>query len=223
VYRSRATSDDGYVLILRSLAYNAAFYLNTLVQMIFWTPYYFLAPRHRAWFIPKFWSQSNLWLLKVIAGTESRIEGLENLPDGPFILAPKHQSLWDTIAFFPYLKDPVYILKRELMWIPLFGWYVGKMRMIPIDRGSRSAALRKAMQIGRQRMGRAVRQAPSRPTNGGSWSSTAPSMCPSSPLRTRQGSSGPGAGCCVTRAPSMPGSSPPSNRDFPSRPSSTGS
>ncbi len=140
------------MLILRSLAYKIAFYANTVLQMIFWTPYYFLAPRLKAWFIPKFWARSNLWLLKVIVGTESRFEGLENLPDGPFILAPKHQSTWDTLSLFPFLKDPVYILKRELMWIPLFGWYVGKMQMIPIDRGARSRALKKAMAIGRERM-----------------------------------------------------------------------
>ncbi len=140
------------MLILRSLAFNFAFYANTIVQMILWTPYYFLAPRPKAWFIPKFWARSNIWLLGAIAGTKSRYEGLENLPDGPFILAPKHQSTWDTLALFPFLKDPVYILKRELMWIPLFGWYVGKMKMIPIDRGARSVALKKAMAISRERM-----------------------------------------------------------------------
>ena len=140
------------MLVFRSLAFNVAFYLSLIVQMIFWTPFYFLAPRHVAWFVPKFWARSSLWLQKWIAGTESRIEGLENLPDGPFILAPKHQSFWDTISFFPYLRDPVYILKRELMWIPMFGWYVGKMRMIPIHRGSRSKALKQAMRIARERM-----------------------------------------------------------------------
>ena len=140
------------MLYLRSLLFNVAFYLNTLVQMIVFTPIYFLSPRKKAWWIAKNWARSNLWLQKLIAGTESRIEGLENLPEGSFILAPKHQSLWDTIAFYPYLDDPVYILKRELTWIPLFGWYVMKMRMIAIDRASRSRALKQAMAIGRERM-----------------------------------------------------------------------
>lgn len=140
------------MLVVRSLAFNLAFYANLIVQMIFWTPIYFLTPRRKAWFVPKFWARSSLKLQQWIVGTESRIEGLENLPDGPFILAPKHQSFWDTISFFPYLSDPVYILKRELMWIPLFGWFVGKMRMIPIHRGSRSKALKEALRIARQRM-----------------------------------------------------------------------
>jgi 1-acyl-sn-glycerol-3-phosphate acyltransferase len=77
----------------------------------------------------------------VIVGTTFEIEGLENLPDGSYILAPKHQSFWDTYALLPWLKDPVYILKRELMWIPLFGWYAKKQRMIPVDRGARGKVM----------------------------------------------------------------------------------
>ncbi|GHC76313.1 lysophospholipid acyltransferase family protein [Limoniibacter endophyticus] len=130
------------MLILRSVIFNTAFYLNLILQMILWTPFYFLAPRHLAWIVPRFWSWSSQWLHKVLAGTQVEIEGLEHLPEGAFILAPKHQSFWDTIAFFPYLKDPVYILKRELMWIPVFGWYVKKMRMIPVNRAKKGGVLR---------------------------------------------------------------------------------
>jgi 1-acyl-sn-glycerol-3-phosphate acyltransferase len=146
------------MLYLRSLAFNAAFYLNLIVQMIVWTPFYFLAPRHLAWFVPKFWSRTEMWLMKVIAGTHCDITGQENLPDGPYILAPKHQSFWDTIAFLPYIPDPLYILKRELRWIPFFGWYIIKMRMIPVDRGKRSKALKDVIQRTRAEMGRNPRQ-----------------------------------------------------------------
>lgn len=127
---------------LRSFFYNVAFYVNLIVLMILFTPIYFLLPRLKAWFVPKFWARSSLWLQRVIAGTKSEITGQENLPETSFILAPKHQSLWDVLAFFPYLKDPLFILKRELMWIPLFGWYVAKMQMIPVNRGERAKALR---------------------------------------------------------------------------------
>ncbi len=146
------------MLYLRSTVFNAVFYLNLLVQMIIWTPFYFLAPRHLAWFVPKFWSASCLWLHRVLAGTRSDITGHENLPEGSFILAPKHQSFWDAIAFFPHLKDPLYILKRELTWIPMFGWYVIKMRMIPVDRGSRSKALRDVVAKTKAEMARNPRQ-----------------------------------------------------------------
>ncbi len=131
--------------IIRSIIFNVLFYLNLIVQMIIFTPYYFLSPRKRAWAIPKNWARSNLWLQKVFAGTDMEIEGLENIPDGPYICAPKHQSFWDAYAFLPYIADPVYILKRELMWIPLFGWYIQKMKMVPIDRGKRSAAMKTAV------------------------------------------------------------------------------
>ncbi|MBS4018992.1 MAG: 1-acyl-sn-glycerol-3-phosphate acyltransferase [Dechloromonas sp.] len=140
------------MLVLRSLAYNVVFYLNLILQMLFWTPFYFLAPRHLAWFVPKFWSRSSLWLQTAIVGTRFEITGLENLPEGSFILAPKHQSFWDAIAFFPYLRDPLYILKRELMWIPFFGWYIAKMRMVPVNRGKRSAALKAVVARTRKEM-----------------------------------------------------------------------
>ncbi len=93
---------------------------SLIVQMILWTPFYFLAPRHTAWFVPKFWSRTCLWLYDKIAGTEERgHRHSRTCPEGSFILAPKHQSFWDAIAFFPCLDDPLYILKRELDLDPL--------------------------------------------------------------------------------------------------------
>jgi 1-acyl-sn-glycerol-3-phosphate acyltransferase len=146
------------MLILRSLAFNVAFYASLIVQMILWTPYYFLAPRHHAWIVPKFWARSSFWLQEKLAGARAEISGLDNLPEGSFILAPKHQSFWDAIAFFPYLDDPLYILKRELRWIPFFGWYVMKMRMIPVDRGTRSKALKAVVAATKAELARNPRQ-----------------------------------------------------------------
>ncbi|MGN6771989.1 MAG: lysophospholipid acyltransferase family protein [Rhizobiaceae bacterium] len=139
------------MIFLRSLAFNLAFYAVTIVEMIVFTPFYFLASRKKAWWVPKFWARSNLWLQKVLAGTGSEITGQENLPEGAYILAPKHQSFWDTFALVPHIPDAVYILKRELMWIPVFGWYLGKMNMIPIDRGSPARALRNVVVEARKR------------------------------------------------------------------------
>jgi len=146
------------MLYLRSSAYNLVFYLNLIVQMIVWTPFYFLAPRLNAWFVPKFWATSSLWLQEKIAGTRSEITGQENLPAGSYILAPKHQSFWDAIAFLPYIPDALYILKRELTWIPFFGWYIMKMRMIPVDRGSRSKALKAVVAATKAELARNSRQ-----------------------------------------------------------------
>jgi 1-acyl-sn-glycerol-3-phosphate acyltransferase len=146
------------MLFARSLLFNFAFYLNLIVQMIFWTPIYFLSPRKVAWFIPKFWIRTSLWLHDKMVGAKADIGGLENLPAGSFIIAPKHQSFWDTIAFLPHIPDGLYILKRELTWIPFFGWYILKMRMIPVDRGSRSKALRAVVAATKAELDRNPRQ-----------------------------------------------------------------
>jgi 1-acyl-sn-glycerol-3-phosphate acyltransferase len=129
------------MLALRSVLFNTIFYANLILRMIVLSPYYFVVPRLTAYRIPKNWALSNHWLMEKIVGTTFEIEGMENLPDGGYILAPKHQSFWDTYALLPWLKDPVYILKRELMWIPLFGWYAKKQRMIPVDRGARGKVM----------------------------------------------------------------------------------
>lgn len=146
------------MLYLRSLAFNVAFYINIVGQMIFWTPYYFLASRERAWYVPKLWARRNMWLHRVFGGTKVEITGVENLPAGSYILAPKHQSFWDAFAFLPHIPDALYILKRELMWIPLFGWYIQKMRMIPVNRGSRARALKAVVAATKAEMARNPRQ-----------------------------------------------------------------
>lgn len=140
------------MIAVRSALFNVLFYLNLVVQMILFTPAYFLMPRKAAWVIPKNWVRSNHWLLKTIVGTDHVIEGLENIPQGGYIIAPKHQSFWDAYGLLPYLDDPFYILKRELTWIPLFGWYVIKMRMVPINRGSREKVMPEVMRRTREQM-----------------------------------------------------------------------
>ncbi|MBC2772740.1 1-acyl-sn-glycerol-3-phosphate acyltransferase [Rhizobium sp. AQ_MP] len=129
------------MIALRSILFNIAFYANLILRMIVLSPIYFLLPRKKAFFVPKDWARSNHWLMEKIVGTTFTVEGLENIPEGGYILAPKHQSFWDTYALLPWLDDPVYILKRELMWIPVFGWYVAKQRMIPVNRGAKGKVM----------------------------------------------------------------------------------
>lgn len=133
------------MIAIRSVIFNTLFYLSLIAQMIIFTPFYFLLPRKQAYAVPKFWARSNLWLMRVICGTRFELEGVENLPKGGFIFSPKHQSFWDTFAFIPYIDDPLYILKRELLWIPLFGWYVAKQRMIGVNRAARGKAMTDVM------------------------------------------------------------------------------
>ena len=140
------------MIMLRSVLFNTAFYANLILQMIVLTPVYFLLPRKRAYAIPKRWARSNHWLMEKIVGTTFEIEGFENIPEGGYILAPKHQSFWDTYALLPKLNDPVYILKRELLWIPLFGWYAAKQRMIPVDRGARGKVMLEVLRRAKEEM-----------------------------------------------------------------------
>ena len=140
------------MLLVRSVLFNTAFYTNIIVRMLVLSPFYFLMPRKSAYRIPKAWAASNNWLMAKIVGATFEIEGLENIPEGGCIFAPKHQSAWDTFALLPYQRDPVYILKRELMWIPLFGWYVAKQKMIPVNRGARGKVMVEVMQRTKEEM-----------------------------------------------------------------------
>jgi 1-acyl-sn-glycerol-3-phosphate acyltransferase len=139
---------------LRSGLFHIVFYLSFIVQMIIFTPVYFLLPRKTAYRIPKNWARSNLWIAKHVLGLTFEIEGLDKLPREGFILAPKHQSFWDTFALIPSLDDPVYILKRELLWIPLFGWYAAKQDMIPINRADKSRAIPQMVARAREELAR---------------------------------------------------------------------
>ena len=140
------------MIFIRSALFNLVFYVNLVTQMIVFSPFYFLAPRRYSWIIVRNWIRSSDWLLRLIVGTTYEIEGLENMPRGGCIIAPKHQSMWDPFALLPYYNDPFYILKRELTWIPLFGWYVMKMRMVPINRGSKSKVMPEVLAMTRERM-----------------------------------------------------------------------
>ncbi|HEV2559544.1 MAG TPA: lysophospholipid acyltransferase family protein [Microvirga sp.] len=144
------------MLVLRSLFFNLAFYLNLIVWMIVLLPV-LLGPRPLFLAIVKAWARSSLRLLEVVAGTKVEIVGRENIPPGGLLVAAKHQSFWETFTLFTVFSEATYILKRDLMWIPLFGWYLAKAGCVPIDRRAGSLALvkmnaeaREAVRKGRQ-------------------------------------------------------------------------
>jgi 1-acyl-sn-glycerol-3-phosphate acyltransferase len=141
------------VLLIRSVLFNVLFYLNLAVQIIAALPT-LLMPRWGILAVARFWARSNLWLLRVVCGTKVEFSGLTKIPPGPLLVAAKHQSLWETFALLLILSDPAYIMKRELMWIPFFGWYTWKAGMIPIDRGKRSQALAEMNACARRELAR---------------------------------------------------------------------
>lgn len=128
-------------LIARSLMFNVVFYLNLACFLVFGAGF-FLAPRRWAIGALKVWARTSLWWLKVICGTRIEVRGHQHLPKSACLVVGKHQSLWETFAILPLVEDPAIVLKRELTFIPLFGWFALKFGMIAVDRGAGPKALR---------------------------------------------------------------------------------
>jgi 1-acyl-sn-glycerol-3-phosphate acyltransferase len=144
------------VLIVRSLLFNLLFYLNLGVLLVAALVTLVLS-RHAVLEMAKLWGRSSVWLLGVVCGTKVELRGVEKIPKGPLIVAAKHQSTWETFALLQLFEDFTFIVKRELMWIPIFGWCMWKAGMVPVDRGAGSQALtamtkraRKVIRGGRQ-------------------------------------------------------------------------
>ena len=128
------------MILLRSLIFNVLFYLNTAVWLVIALPTFFMPYRAILW-IAKTWGRCNLVLLRVVAGIDCEIRGREKIPAGALIVAPKHQSAWETFALLPLFDNPLFIVKRELQWLPIFGWLMIKGRMVPVNRSAGSHAL----------------------------------------------------------------------------------
>jgi 1-acyl-sn-glycerol-3-phosphate acyltransferase len=129
---------------LRSLVFNLCFSLWSVFIHLVALPA-LLAPGHWLWGIAHLWIRGMLLLLRVICGLGHRELGTENLPRGAAIIAAKHQSAWETLFLSLRLDRPSFILKRELLTIPVFSWYLRKMGMIAVDRSGGTAALKKMM------------------------------------------------------------------------------
>ncbi len=128
-------------VIARSLALNLAFYLLYPLAMIAGF-FFLLTPRAVSMQALRQWSRFFVFLCRRLGGIGLQVRGRENIPSGAAIVAGKHQSMWETFALFHLLEDPAIVLKRELTYIPLVGWFLLKFRMIPVDRRAGPAALR---------------------------------------------------------------------------------
>jgi 1-acyl-sn-glycerol-3-phosphate acyltransferase len=129
------------LIFLRSLVYQVLFYALLIFWLIVAIPT-FLMPRWAILGIAKNWALSSVWLLRVICNTRVEYRGVDKIPKGPLIVASKHQSMWETFALMPFFEQPLFILKRELTWIPFFGWYLMKADMIGIDRDAGAKSLK---------------------------------------------------------------------------------
>lgn len=128
-------------LFLRSLVYNIVFYINLVIWILIGIPT-FVMPRSGIITIAKYWGRTSIWLMRIVCNTRVEYRGVEKIPKGgPLLVAPKHQSAWETFALLQFFDEPLYILKRELLWLPFFGWYLAKAQMIGVDRSAGGRAL----------------------------------------------------------------------------------
>src|SRR3954453_12741726 len=102
--------------------------------------------------VARSWARTHLWLLKTLCGLSYAIEGRENIPPGAHVAMWKHSSAWETIAQATVFPPQAWVLKRELMWIPLVGWAMHFMRPIAIDRGAATAAVNRVVAQGKERL-----------------------------------------------------------------------
>jgi 1-acyl-sn-glycerol-3-phosphate acyltransferase len=144
------------VIALRSLVFNLVFYLVLVVYLVAALPT-LLMPRRAILALARHWARVNLAMLRIICRIGVDWRGLEKIPSGAILVAAKHQSAWETFALLALFDDPTFIVKRELLWLPFYGWYARHAGMIPVERGggkpvlmAMAAHARAALAVGRQ-------------------------------------------------------------------------
>jgi len=138
-------------LIMRSLLYAAG---QGLLSVPFSIAAIFalVLPYRLRYSLVSRWTHCNLWWLEKTCRLNHRVVGEENIPQQPSIVFCKHESAWETLALQRYFAPQVWVIKRELLWIPFFGWGLATLRPIAIDRGSSRAALGQILTQGRARL-----------------------------------------------------------------------
>lgn len=138
---------------LRSLAFFALYNLIGVGHSILClaaAPFQTFEQRYR---FVNLWTRAAMWLLRHLNGVEIDVQGLENIPrDQPVVVMPNHQSQWETFYLQLLISPQATILKRELLWVPFFGWGLALLRPIAIDRRHGSQALKTILRVGKQRI-----------------------------------------------------------------------
>lgn len=134
--------------------------LYALFQLIV-TPFYSLVslltfplPLHARYRVISLWAKSMVKVAEIVCGVRYRVVGRENIPASPCIVLANHQSAWETFAFQVIFPPQVWVIKRELLWIPFFGWGLAMLKPIAIDRSAGTRALRQTYEQGKDRLAR---------------------------------------------------------------------
>ena len=130
------------MVVLRSLLFNLAFYLVTAIMLVGSLPVFLFLPQRYGMGVVRNWAKLCTFLHDKIAGVHMEVRGAGNIPAGAAMVAPKHQSSFETFALIPLLKNPTIVMKRSIRWLPIFGPYTIKTGMIHVDREGKTAALR---------------------------------------------------------------------------------
>ncbi len=136
---------------LRSLLFSA----GMLVTIVAWgalVPLVCLLPFRRRYAFTRSWAIVNLRWLEWTCGVRYRVVGRENLPAGAVVVLSKHQSTWETLVFQELFPPLVWVMKRELLWVPFFGWGLAMGRPIAIDRGAGRRAMEQMLKQGKERL-----------------------------------------------------------------------
>ena len=139
------------MIILRSILFNLWLWLSMPLFAVGLSPV-LLMPHRYAMAVIRLWARTVLFGLRWLAGIKVVVTGLEHRPAGSALLAGKHQGMLDIVAPFTFLDDPCFVLKKELMPLPFFGWFAWKTRMIAVDRAAHSKALKDMVRQARARL-----------------------------------------------------------------------
>ncbi len=129
------------MILIRSAIFNFILVLTILLMGLLAFPLLIGSRKWVCWLRDR-WVKFILFSLKIVVGLDYRVEGLENLPKGRFMVASKHQSAWETLALHLIFPDPSIVLKKELLKLPILGRFIEKVGMVPIDRSGRASALK---------------------------------------------------------------------------------
>lgn len=140
------------MLFLRSLVFTGFFLLWTFCFGVFFVLASLLLPFRGRFALARAYAHSVLVVLRWICGLDYRVEGRENLPAGNHIALIKHASSWETVAQMVLLPPQVWVLKRELMWLPVIGWGLLLLRSIAVNRGAGGSAVKSVLEQGRARL-----------------------------------------------------------------------
>ena len=136
------------VIWLRSWIYLVAFLTWTIAASVLLIPTLFRQSWARV--TTRIWVRGVMVLARTIVHVDCRVEGRDNIPDGPCIIAAQHQSSYETYRIFLEVPQPIFVLKRELAAIPIIGWYMWRSGMVAIDRVAGANAMRSVLHAAEQ-------------------------------------------------------------------------